>query len=155
MNRVAIVLSGVVFALAASGGAFAQTPNRTAVQNQIVSNEKAIMDAIGKNDPKAFHTYVAADSFTVGPSGLAKASDFDQFMKACKYTRWGLTGSQFYWVNETTVVHTFHWMGQGTCGGQAVPESTWASTVWSNKGGKWIAAFHQESMADAPPPAKR
>jgi hypothetical protein len=138
-------------------GSIAQTPaSRTAIQNQIITGEKAIMDAIGKNDPKGFHAYVA-DGLVVTPYGVARTADFDQMIGQCKYTRWGLSGSQFTWINDTTVVHVYKWAGKGMCGGQPVPESRWSSTVWTKAGGKWVAAFHHEATAvEAPaPPAKK
>lgn len=58
IKRIALLTLAVVPLLLVAAVSFAQTPaNRNAIQNQIVANEKAIMDAIGKNDSKAFHTY--------------------------------------------------------------------------------------------------
>ena len=34
-----------------------------------------------------------------------------------------------------------------------IPSPTWASTVWTNKGGKWMAVFHQETAAMPAPTA--
>jgi hypothetical protein len=38
---------------------------------------------------------------------------------------------------------------------QPVPPMTYASTVWTERNGKWVAVFHQESAAAPPPPAKK
>jgi hypothetical protein len=157
MKRIALMPLLVALLLIA-GRAGAQTPPiRTAAQNQIIANEKAVMDAFAKNDPITFHSLVVSDSYAVGEMGLAKAADFDQVMSACKFASWGLNGSQFYWINDATAVHIFKSTGKGTCQGQPVPEATWSSTVWTNKGGKWVAVFHQESIAipQPPPPAKK
>lgn len=89
------------------------------------------------------------------PYGFANTADFDQVNVQCKYTRWGLSGLQFSWVNDTSLVHVYKWAGKGTCGGQPVPESRWSSTVWTNKSGKWVAAFHHEATAVETEPAKK
>jgi hypothetical protein len=39
-----------------------------------------------------------------------------------------------------------------------VPDQTIASTVWTERSGKWVAVFHQESVLGPPPapaPAKK
>jgi Domain of unknown function (DUF4440) len=133
-----------------------QNVDRTAAQNEIVANEKAIMDAVVTNDPKTFHSYVAADSFAMTDNGPLKVADFDKMMEQqkaeCTFTDAGLTGSTFYWVNDGAVVHMYKATTRATCQGQALPQS-WSSTVWTNRGRKWVATFHQETSAAAAVPA--
>jgi hypothetical protein len=133
------------------------TIDRTTVQNQVVESEKAIIDAIGKNDPKTFHSYVLPDSYAMGGDGVITAADFDKIMEEmkadCRLAKWELTESAFYWVNDSTVVHLFKTTAEGTCQGQSIP-ANWQSTVWTNKGGKWLAAFHHQTVAKAPAPKK-
>jgi len=133
-----------------------ETTDRTAVQNQVVENEKAIIDAILKNDPKTFHSYVLPDSYAVGGDGAIRAADFDKIMNEmkadCQAAKWELAESMFYWVNDSTVVHIFKTTAEGTCQGQPIP-ANWSSTVWTNQDGKWLAAFHHESVVK-PPAAK-
>jgi len=136
--------------------AFSQAPaaaNRAATEKQIVASERAINEAFLKGDLKAFHANIAPDAVNVDMGGIMKASgpDFDKMLQATKLQTWNIDGSQFYWVNDTTVVHMYRWTGKGTYEGQAIPSPTWASTVWANKGGKWVAVFHQESLAMSPP----
>src|SRR5262249_59524098 len=129
---------------------------------QIVATERAINDAVAKGDMKTFHANLAPDAVGVDVSGITKVNtpDFDKGMQATKIQSWNIDGSQFYWVNDNTVVHMYRWTGKGTFAGQAIPSPVWTSTVWTNKGGKWTAVFHQETVAMAPPspastPAKK
>jgi len=62
--------------------------------------------------------------------------------------------TQVYWVDDKTAVLTYSWMGSGTYKGEAIPATTYSSTVWTERNGKWLAVFHQESAA-APPPTKK
>jgi hypothetical protein len=154
MSRMFVVTVVASFILQA-GHITAQTPtDRTAVQNRIVGNEKAVVDAITKNDPKTFHSYILPDSFAMGGEGVMKVADFDKIINQlnadCKVTKFDLAESMFYWVNDSTVVHMYKETVEGTCKGQPIPV-TWSSTVWTNKGGKWMAAFHHE--AEVTPPA--
>ena len=69
MSRI-IVNEDLACSVLQEGLATAQTAtDRPAVEKQIVANEKAIVDAIVKNDPKTFHSYVVADSFAMGERG--------------------------------------------------------------------------------------
>ena len=124
----------------------------------VVESEKAIIDAILKNDPKTFHSYVLPDSYVMGGDGVIEAAGLDKLMEGmtadCKLAKWELVESMVYWVNDSTVVHLFRTTAEGTCQGQPIPEN-WESTVWTNKGGKWLAAFHHESPVTRPAAPKK
>src|SRR5262249_39236890 len=146
----------LVFALTTltAAAALAQAPNRAAVEKQIVANERAVNDAFAKGDMKVFKDNLAPDAVSLDGGGISKVitADFEKMMKSAKIQTWNIDGSQFYWVNDTTVLHMYRWTGKGTFEGQPIPSPTWASSLWTNKGGKWLAVFHQETTAMAPPP---
>ena len=156
MNRRALVLSSLVILISMTiVPALAQAPNRAALERQIVANERAINDAIAKGDLRAFHANIAPDAISIDPAGISRVNspDFDRMIAALRIQTWNIDGSQFYWVSDTTVVHMYRWTGTGTYQGQPVSSPTWASTVWTNKDGKWMAVFHQETTAMPAPPA--
>src|SRR5262245_57153046 len=107
----------------------AQAPNRAAVEKQIVASERAINEAIAKGDMKTFHANIAPDAVGVDSGGVGKVNtpEFDKMLLAMKIQTWNLDSSQFYWVNDSTVIHMYKWTGKGTYQGQAVPSPTWAS----------------------------
>jgi hypothetical protein len=140
----------------AAAAVMAQAPaNRAATEKEIATKERAINDAVAKGDMKSFHEIVASDAIGVDGGGISKvnAPGFDKMMQNVKLQSWNMDGSQFYWVNDATVVHIYRWTGKGTFQGQPVPSPVWTSTVWTNRGGKWTATFHQETTAMTPPPA--
>ena len=102
---------------------------------------------------KSFHASLAPDAIGIDPGGISKVNnaDFDKMLLATKIQSWNIDGSQFYWINDNTLVHMYRWTGKGSFQGQAIPSPTWASTVWTNKAGKWLAVFHQETTAMAAP----
>jgi methionine-rich copper-binding protein CopC len=157
MNR-RVLVPLVVLILMTAVVAFTQAPaaaNHAAIEKQIVANERAINDAVAKGDMKAFHANIASDAVGIDGSGISKvnAPEFDKMLQTIKIQTWNIDGSQFYWINDNTVVHMYRWTGKGTYQGQPVPSPVWTSTVWTNRGGKWVATFHQESVAMGPPPA--
>ena len=154
-----IVNTVVAFSILHAGLVAAQSAtDRPAVEKQIVENEKAIMDAILKNDSKTFHSHVLPDSYVMGGDGVITAADVDKLMEEmkadCRLAKWELAESGYYWVNDSTVVHLFRTTAEGTCQGQPIP-ANWESTVWTNKGGKWLAAFHHESPVTRPAAPKK
>jgi len=159
MHRRLLVLS-IMVALAgmAVASAVAQTPSASshaAIEKQVVANERVVNDAVAKGDMKTFHANVASDAVGIDPTGIAKinAPDFDKMLLANKIQSWNIDASQFFWISDAAVVHMYRWTGKGTYEGQPIPSPTWASTVWTNRGGKWLAVFHQESTAVPAPPA--
>jgi hypothetical protein len=156
-KRVLVLLFTLTLTLARIASAQAPAAaNHAAVEKQLIANERTINEAIAKGDMKGFNALVASDAVSMDSGGIMKTSDpnFEKMVKEMKLTSWNIEGSQFYWINDNTVVHMYKWSGKGTYQGQPVPSPTWASTVWANKGGKWTAVFHQESLAmSAPAPA--
>jgi len=156
----ALSLLTVLLAMAAVP-ALTQTPagaSHAAIEKQIIGNERAINEAVAKGDMKVFHASIASDAVGIDPAGISKVNtpDFDKMLLTTKIQSWNLDGSQFYWIGDTTVVHMYRWTGKGTYEGQPIPSPTWASTIWTNKGGKWMAVFHQETTAvPAPAPAAK
>jgi hypothetical protein len=147
MNRTVLVCSLLVM----TAFVMAQAPaaSHAAIEKQIIANERSVNDAFAKGDAKAFHASVSSDAVSIDGSGISKVNtpDFDKMMQSVKTQSWNIDGSQFYWVNDSTIIHMYRWTGKGTYEGQPIPSPTWASTVWTNKGGKWTAAFHQETTA--------
>ena len=65
-------------------------------------------------------------------------------------TSWKISDEKVSWVDANTAIVTYKWTGAGTFQGQPFPPATYASTVWTKKGDKWLAVFHQESEAAKP-----
>src|SRR6185436_18369689 len=108
MNRKVLIVT-LVSALMMLGAVrgFSQA-NRAAVEKQIVAAERAINEAFAKNDAKGFHANLAPDAIAVDSSGVMKVdAEFDKMLQAVKTQSWNLDMSQFYWVNDTTVVHIY------------------------------------------------
>jgi hypothetical protein len=146
----------VVACVAAASVDAAQAPpasNRASIEKQIVAAERAVNEAVAKGDVKTFHANVASDGIDLEGNGVNKvnAPEFDKMITSAKIESWNIDNSQFYWVSDNAVVHMYRWTGKGTFSGQPVQSPTWASTIWANKGGKWLAVFHQETPAMATP----
>jgi len=132
----------------------AQAGSKAAIEKTLIANENKINEAVAKHDVKTFTDLVANDAVSADGMGVMKVADFVKSMNDMKVASWHIMDTQVHWVDDKTAVLTYSWMGSGTYKGEAIPATTYSSTVWTERNGKWVAVFHQESAA-APPPTKK
>ena len=125
-----------------------------AAEKTLIANERAVNAAFLKGDVAGFKEHIAADGWAVDSmSGLQTIAEITKTLpetaKAMKVTKWDITDTKVMWIDPNNAVLTYKWIGTGTYQGQPMP-STWASTVWTKRNGKWTAVFHQESNVEAP-----
>ena len=143
-------LPGSLAVLLVSTLAVAEPPNKAAVEKAIVANENAINTAVAKGDLAGFKKYVASDGWSVDAGGVMAVADFEkQFSQVKVEPGWKIDGSKLIWVDDTTVIHAYHWTGKGSFEGQPMGDS-FSSTVWVSRGGNWTALFHHETPAGPP-----
>jgi hypothetical protein len=150
------VISAVIaLALGASASAFAQAGSKAAIEKTLIANENRINEAVAKHDVKTFNELVANDAVSVDGNGLVKVADFVKSMDQVKVGSWHIMDTQVQWVNDKTAIVTYTWMGSGSFKGEPFPPMTYSSSVWTDRNGKWVAVYHQESAPTPPPPPKK
>jgi hypothetical protein len=113
----------------------------------LIANERKVADALAKGDKAAFSALVAPTAWSGDSSGFMKVSDMLATFDQIKITSWAISDEKVSWIDGNTAIVTYKWTGAGTFGGQPIPPTVYASTVWTKKGDKWVAIFHQESEA--------
>lgn len=141
--------------LACASPAFAQTAGKAAIEKTLIANEHKVNDAVMKHDAAGFTALVAADAVSADMGGVMKVSDFVKSMDQAKIQSYQILNPQVMWVDDKSAVVVYTWKGKGTWMNEPVPETTYASTVWTERNGKWVAVFHQETGAAPAPPAKK
>jgi len=58
-------------------------------------------------------------------------------------------------ANDTSAIITYRFTAKGSMMGQPMPSTVLASTTYANRGGKWVAVFHQETIPTPPPAAPK
>jgi hypothetical protein len=131
--------------------------DKSAIEKTIIANEQKINDAIVKGDPAAFKSEVAEDALAVDDQGVTTAADMIKMLKPAnaKITESKLDGFKFVWVDTNTAVVTYTWTGKGTFMGQPVHSPSYSSTVYTKRGTRWVAVFHQETYPSSAPPAAK
>src|SRR5438270_6425393 len=162
-----ITLLLLVFALLA--GAVAQTDTKksdakksekTTASNDklladLMAKEKALWEAWGKKDGKTFEESMSPD--TVGGDAMNGISiGRDEAVKQvtthnCEVKSYSLSDEKVTSIDKDAAILTYKADQDVTCGGQKVPATVYASSIWKKQGGKWWAAFHQETPAATAP----
>jgi len=111
----------------------------------LIANERKVNDAVAKGDKNAFMSLVSPNAWSADSNGFMKISDFTAAFDQIKITNWSISDEKVSWIDANNAVVTYKWNGAGTFQGQAMAPATYASSLWTKKGDKWVIAFHQES----------
>jgi hypothetical protein len=125
------ILAAAALALATSGTLFAQAGSKAATEKTLIANENKVNEAVAKHDAAAFNALVAADAVSADMGGFMKVADFVKTMDQVKVTTWHIMNAQVVWVDDKTAVVGYTWMGKGSYMNQPMPETVYASTVWT------------------------
>lgn len=112
------------------------------VSDDAIAREKQVWDAIKKKDYERFASFLAEDQLEVTERGVNNKADSVNGVKQVDLS--AATLSDFKTVKLDDDAEVVIYMVKGPSppfskGGER------SSTVWVNRGGKWLAAFHQST----------
>jgi len=116
------------------------------ILKKLSAAETKLWEAWKNKDAKPFKANLSADSVMIGENGVAGKNDIVREMAAmpCEVKSFQLSDWKLTMLNSSTALITYKGTAEGTCAGTPIPPA-WASSVWVNRRGKWLAAFHQET----------
>ncbi len=117
------------------------------LQKQISEMETKMWQAWKDKDVRPFETNLTSDAILLDASGVSTKSQIPEGIKSCQIQSFSLSDWKLTKVSSTTAIITYKATQSGTCGGQAIPGSVWASSVWVKRKGGWVSDFHQETPA--------
>ena len=141
----------------------AATPKTAATISEadIIAREKQIWDALKNKDYDGFAAMLADDQLEVFSSAVNDKAQSVNDVKSLVLTDATLSDWKVVVIDKDAAVVTYTVSAKGTSGGKPLdPKPARASSAWVNRGGKWLAIYHQETeIAQAPqaassPPAK-
>ena len=122
--------------------------SKAQIRGRIIAAEKKLWDAWKNKDTKPFKSALSADFVMIEEGGVSgkdavmkEITSMPCDVKSVELSDWKLT-----MLNSNTALLTYKGRAEGTCAGTPIPP-VWASSVWVNRGGKWLAASHQETPA--------
>jgi hypothetical protein len=124
-------------------------------QADIEAKERQVYDAIKAKNWDAFAGLLTDDFVIVSRDGvMAKAAMLGD-MKKYDLTEYTLSDFRLLKVDADLAVLTYTETEKSSYDGHATPgKPVRASSAWVNRGGKWLAAYHQETdVMEMPPPS--
>ena len=120
--------------------------SKAQILKKLSANETALWNAWKNKDAKPFHMWLSADSVMVGDQGVGTKKEVTEMMASmpCEIKSFTLSDWKLAMVDADAAVITYKGVAEGTCGGQPIP-TVWASSLWVNRRGKWLAFSHQET----------
>ncbi len=139
-------------ATANTNAATATTTPAGAAQEDIINQERQVIDAVRRNDHNAFAGYLADDHIYVTADRVHDRAHSIEAIKSVEVNE--LTASDYKVLNidqdAAVVYYTINFKGSMQ-GKPLPPETARASTAWVKRDGKWVAAYHQECDIEQPP----
>jgi hypothetical protein len=148
--------AGVASAQAKPQGAPAAKPAATSATDQVIAQEKAIYDALIKNDYAAINKAIGGSFTYISPEGIIQwePARTAELLKGCVSGKWTWKDTKATQISPDIVMLTYTAAGEQTCQGKKSPSPVHALSIWQMKGGKWIAVAHSETTANPPAPTK-
>ena len=140
----------------------AQTTGKDqAVTKELLNMERQFWEAWKTNDVKPYEEHTLPGSFGIGVEGLGMRDDMLQNMRSqpnpCKVNTYTVDDASARLMNlgRDKYLVAYKATVDAMCGGQKIPDTWWASTIWEKKDGKWMGLFHQETPVMMPPPGQQ
>jgi hypothetical protein len=118
-------------------------------QKIIISTERKLWEGWKTKNFKPFRTYLTNESINIGDQGVAGKADLLKAMEgmSCDVKSYELSDIKVVFLDSDAALITYKATQDGTCGGESLPAAVWASSTYVRRGGKWLAASHQETTA--------
>lgn len=138
----------------ANSNTAATKPAATITEAEAMAKEKEVWAAFEKKDYPGFAAMLADDMINVAPEAVFNKAESVKGVNGFVPSDVTFADWKFLPVDKDTGVIVYSVKFKGTVNGEPVPQqSVYSSSVWVNRAGKWLAAFHQETeMATTPPP---
>lgn len=123
-------------------------PRMTKAQmlKKLSANETKLWEGWKNKDAKPFQMWLAPNGVMVGDQGVGTKGDVVKMMASmpCDVKSYTLSDWNVAMIDTDAAVLTYKGAAEGTCAGQPIP-TVWASSVWVNRRGRWLAFSHQET----------
>ncbi len=121
-------------------------------QSNIIAREQQIIDAIRSRKQDVFQSLVDQNGWVMTPGGAQQVSSVMSqiFNPAMTFTEYRMEEPRVMMIDKNTAVLTYRSISAGTMNGKTESETSYDSTVWVKRKGKWMAIFHQSTPVTNP-----
>jgi hypothetical protein len=122
--------------------------SKAQIRGRLIATEKKLWEAWKNKDVKPFKASLSVDSVMIGENGVSGKDDAIKELAntPCVVKSYELSDFKVTFFNSSAALLTYKGVAEGTCAGTAIP-AVWSSSVYVNRGGRWLAVAHQETPA--------
>jgi hypothetical protein len=123
--------------------------SKSAMTDALMEAEKSLLDNLAKHNASAFFALIAPGAWSVDEMGGMTMDEFKKNWAQLKVESVTPSDMKVVPVDATSGIVTYKLDQKGSFNGEPFQPTVYASTVWVNRSGKWVAVFHQESTPAA------
>jgi hypothetical protein len=137
----------------------ASTKGPALSEAEMITREKETWDAIRKKDYDGFGKMLSNDYLEIGGDGVFDKAGIIAYVKDLNIADTTFANWKMLNIDKDAAILMYDVTIKGTYKNEGIPPGPYrASSAWINQGGKWVAAFYQETLArkrssTQPPPA--
>ena len=113
----------------------------------LIERERALWEIVKNKQVDAFRKYYADNYRGVSSDGVKDINQEVEGVRIVDLKDYSLADTKVVFPNKATAVLTYKVTVQGSFQGQDISGVYYASSVWVNQGGKWLAILHTEAKA--------
>jgi hypothetical protein len=132
--------------LISTRGASAQS-GETQLQQQIVAKEREELDSLKSGDMTLFSSLLADNAVFVDAHGSAAKDEVVQHTVGFRLTEFTMEDVKFVPVSSNSGLIAYRLTETGTYQGKEFAGEVYVSALWTEKQGKWVCLFSQETAA--------
>jgi hypothetical protein len=130
-----------------ASGNTASNRGKNSVEDMLIAREKEVWEWIRKKDMQSFSSALADDQLYVTGDGVLTKAETVKSVAEGTLSDFSLDEWKVIMLDKDMALLTYKVTTKGTVNGQEILSVTRESTIWAKRGGKWVAVFHQDTMA--------
>jgi hypothetical protein len=116
------------------------------LEEQLITSEKRVIwEAVAKKQMDVLRSSLAAEYLDVSDVGVFTKSETLELIPDLNLRDYSLDKFKVIRIGKDSAIVTYEAIQNWTIKGQEAPSHVRATSVWVNRGGKWLVIFHQES----------
>jgi len=127
-------------------------PSDDALRQQVVSHEREGLEALKTGDLERFGNLTAGEAILVDAQGPATKTQLLSNVAGFRLTDYSMDDVKFLRLSPNTGLITYKITEKGASHGHEFSAQAWVSSIWTERDGKWVCLFSQETAVRRPPP---
>lgn len=122
-------------------------PSDTSLEQQVVAKEREGLDALKSGNLELFGNLTADDAVLVDAHGPATKAQVLKNVAEFTLSDYSMDNLQFVPLSPNSGLITYKISEKGVSHGKECAAQAWVSSVWAQRGNKWLCVFSQETGA--------